>query len=79
MTMIMVTAIAAPVMIICCGGGVVFLVSALAGAFGFLSGSGGLISALLVTFAGIFVVGMRSWHRPVRNQIVRSRGKARNT
>ena len=70
MAMIMVTAIAAPVMIICCGGGAAFLVSALAGTLGFLSGSGALTSALIAMFVGVFVLAMRSWHwarqKPVR-------------
>lgn len=50
--MILATATAAPIMIICCGGGLVLLGSALAGATGLFSGLGSLISALIAVAVG---------------------------
>ena len=50
--MILATAIAAPIMIICCGGGLALLGSALAGATGLFSGWGGLASLCLAIAVG---------------------------
>jgi len=50
--MILATAIAAPVVVVCCVGGLALLDSALAGITGLFSGMGGLLSVLLAIAAG---------------------------
>lgn len=59
--MIVATAIAAPVVVFCCGGGLVLIGSALAGLAGWLSGSGVLMSALIALIAGSLALSFRRW------------------
>ena len=61
--MILATAIAAPIMIICCGGGAALIGSAVAGSIGILSGTGVLTSALIAVVVGTALLAMRSWRR----------------
>lgn len=66
--MILATAIAAPVMIVCCGGGAALIGLAMAGSVGYISGSGLLNAALIVVVAGIAILAFirrrqrRKWH-----------------
>ncbi len=46
------TAVAAPVMIVCCGGGLAFVGSAATGLIAHLSGSGVVLSVLTAAIAG---------------------------
>ncbi len=50
--MILAAAIAAPIMVVCCGGGLALLGSALAGATGLFYGFGGLPSVFLALVVG---------------------------
>ena len=67
LAMILATAIAAPAMIVCCGGGVALIASAVAGSIGFLSGSGVLSAALIAMAAGITLLAMRRWRQTRRS------------
>lgn len=58
--MILATAIAAPVVVVCCGGGLALVGSALAGLAGLLSGSRLLLSVLMAVAAGSLVLALRS-------------------
>ncbi|RKF12549.1 hypothetical protein D6850_17970 [Roseovarius spongiae] len=62
--MILATAIAAPVVVVCCGGGLAMLGSALVGVTGLFSGMGGLLSALLAISVGILVLALLRMRRP---------------
>jgi hypothetical protein len=66
MGMILATAIAAPALILCCGGGIALVGSALAGLTGFLSGSGILVSALIAVAVGPLLLAVRSLQRARR-------------
>ena len=61
--MILATAIAAPVMIICCGCGIALIGSGLAGLAGFLTCSGVLVSALIAVAVGVLLLAMRNLQR----------------
>ena len=50
--MMLETAVAAPVMIVCCGGGLAFVGSAATGFIAHLSGSGVVLSVLTAAIAG---------------------------
>jgi len=56
--MILATAIAAPSMVVCCGGGLALLGSALACLAGVFSGMGGARSGLLATGVGVLLLAM---------------------
>ena len=56
--MILATAIAAPVVVVCCGGGLALFGSALAGLAGLFSGMGGGLSGLLAVGVGILLLAM---------------------
>lgn len=56
--MILATVIAAPVVMVCCGGGLVLLGSALAGVAGLFSGMGGGFSDLLAISGGILLLAL---------------------
>lgn len=56
--MILATVIAAPVVMVCCGGGLVLLGSALAGVVGLFSGMGGGLSGLLAIGVGILLLAL---------------------
>lgn len=62
--MILATAIAAPVVVICCGGGLALIGSALAGLAGLFSGMGGGLSGLLAIGVGILLLAMFGVQRP---------------
>ncbi len=47
-------AVAAPVMIVCCGGGLAFVASAATGLIAHLSGSDVVLSVLVAAVAGLF-------------------------
>jgi membrane protein implicated in regulation of membrane protease activity len=57
--MILATAVAAPVMIICCGGGLAFVASAATGLIAQLSGSDVVLSVLVAAVAGLFAYFLR--------------------
>lgn len=56
--MILATAIAAPVVVVCCGSGLALFGSALAGLVGLFSGMGGGLSGLLAIGVGILLLAM---------------------
>ena len=62
--MILATAIAAPVVVVCCGGGLALLGSELAGVAGLVWGMGGGLSALLAIGVGILLLAMFGIRRP---------------
>lgn len=57
--MIVATAIAVPVVVICCGGGLALAGSALAGLGGWLSGATFPLSLLMAVAAGALVLALR--------------------
>ncbi|MBO9463305.1 hypothetical protein HEP89_29630 (plasmid) [Labrenzia sp. 5N] len=57
--MILATAVAAPVVIICCGGGLAFVGSAATGLIAQLFGSGVVLSVLIAAVAGLFAYFLR--------------------
>lgn len=63
LAMVLTTAIVAPVMIVCCGGGRAFLGSALASATWLFMGSGGLPSHLLAIAVGGLMLGLLHYWR----------------
>lgn len=56
--MIIATAIAAPVVVVCCGGGLALFGSALAGFAGLFSGLSGALSGLLAINVGVLLLAM---------------------
>jgi len=73
LAMILATAIAAPFAVVCCGGGLALLGSALAGVAGRFSGMRGGLSGLLAIGVGIFLLAMFWLRRP---EEVRGRANA---
>lgn len=62
--MILATVIAAPVVVICCGGGLALVGPALAGLVGLFSGMGGGLSGLLAIGVGVLLFAMFGLRSP---------------
>lgn len=65
--MILATTIAAPVVLVCCGGGLALLGSALSGVMGMFSGMGSLLSGLLAAGVGILLFSLLCTRRRKRD------------
>lgn len=65
--MIMATAIAAPILIVCCGGGLALLGAGLTGATGLFSGLGGPLSVLLAIAVGGVLLALPRLRKPTGN------------
>ncbi|WP_156912582.1 hypothetical protein [Roseibium algicola] len=61
--MMLATAVAAPVMIVCCGGGLAFVGSAATGLIAHFSGSGVVLSVLTAAIAGFLAYFLRQRSR----------------
>ncbi|MEQ9040264.1 MAG: hypothetical protein RIE24_18100 [Silicimonas sp.] len=57
--MILATAIAAPLVVICCSGGLALIVSAIAGLAGWLSGAGLMDALLAAMLVGVVVMAFQ--------------------
>ena len=63
--MILATAIAAPIVIVCCGGGLALLGAGLTGATGLFSGLGGPLSVLLAIAVGGVLLALPRLRKPL--------------